>query len=333
MAEPRGHGQGPEGQRGRRRVDGAVHDPRGAPGWRVLARTWTGVVLISFSAVYVRLADVEAARSALLRGAYALPAFLLLLAWRRAAGRSARLHPVAVAAGVCLGIDLVTWHASIGIIGAGLGTVLPNLQVVIVGIIGVAWLGERPARSFWGALPLVILGVWLLAAAGESVVADGSPVLGVGFGLVTAVAYSFFLVLVRFARMRGASAPEAMASATLGATLVMGVAAAWEGVLGPAPTLESNLWLLALALGSQFGGWLLLSSSIDRLPAAMTSVALLLQPVLALLWGALLLAEPLGPVQLGGAAVVLAGVAIAHRATAAVGPATERGASAPAAAD
>jgi drug/metabolite transporter (DMT)-like permease len=73
-----------------------------------------------------------------------------------------------------------------------------------------------------------------------------------------------------------------------------------------------------LALGSQVVGWLLLTSSIHHLPAAATSVALLLQPVLALVWGAVLLSEPIGVPQVLGAAVVLVGVALAHRSLRAV---------------
>jgi len=80
--------------------------------------------------------------------------------------------------------------------------------------------------------------------------------------------------------------------------------------------LAANGWLLMLALGSQVCGWLRLSSSIHRLPAAMTSIALLAQPVLTLIWSAVFLREPVGSIQVLGAAVVLVGVGVAHRAVA-----------------
>jgi drug/metabolite transporter (DMT)-like permease len=300
-------------------VSGPGHDAPGHVDRAALARTWLGATMISFSAVFVRLADTEAFRSALLRAVYALPAFALLLWWqRRRAGRGlgGALVPLAVVAGMALGLDLATWHVSIGLIGAGLGTVLPNLQVVFVGLAGVSLFGERPRAGFWVALPVVLAGVWLLGAVGEPVTASGSVVAGVLLGVLTAAFYSVFLVVVRVARLRRprATSVEVMASATLGAALVLLVTAAPQGLAGPAQTLAGNLWLVALALGSQVVGWLLLSSSIHRLPAALTSVALLLQPVLALVWGAVFLAEPVGAPQVLGAAVVLAGVAVAHRA-------------------
>jgi drug/metabolite transporter (DMT)-like permease len=281
-----------------------------------LARTWCGVLLISFSAVFVRLADVEAARSAFLRNLYALPVLLGLMWWQRQRGRAGGVVPLAVVAGVFLGLDLVTWHVSIGIIGAGLGTVIPNLQVVFVGVIALIAFGERPHRAFWMALPVVFVGVWLLATAGRPVTADGAVAVGVAFGIATALFYSGYLLVLRVSRMRRpeASSVAVVASATLGAALATGAVAVVQGVAGPAGSLAADGWLVALALGSQVAGWLLLASSIHLLPAALTSVALLLQPVLTLLWGRVLLGEPIGPAQLAGAAVLLGGVAVAHHA-------------------
>ena len=286
---------------------------------RPLLRTWIGVVLISFSGVFVRLAHTEPARAALLRCVYALPFLVPLALWaNHRAGRGWRraIFPLALLAGALLGADLLAWHRSIGIIGVGLATVLPNLQVVIVGVLGILLFRERPRATFWLALPVVLGGVWLLAVFGRPIRAGGVVVVGVLLGVLTAGFYSGYLVLLRVARLRRPElgAFETMAAATLGGAIVAGTFAGFEGVAGPAPTLQANLWLLALALGSQVVGWVLLSSSIHRLPAALTSVALLLQPVLALIWGAVIFAEPLGAPQVGGAVLILVGVALAHRA-------------------
>ncbi len=279
-------------------------------------RPWLGAVLISFSGVWVRLADVEAARSAFLRVAYALPLLALLVALRAGGGSDERrwFQPLAVAAGLLFGVNLVAWHASLGIIGAGLGTVLPNLQVVVVGLLGVVLFRERPRPGFWIALPVVLLGIWVLSAVGRPVVADGSVPVGVGLGVLAGVTYAAWLVVLRVARGRQgtSSAPQMLWSLALGGLVVTGGVAIVEGVAAPAGW-PADGWLLVLAFGSQVLGWLLLTSSIHLLPAAATSVALLLQPVLALLWGALLLAEPVGPPQVAGAGVVLLGVGIAHR--------------------
>lgn len=282
-------------------------------------RAWLGATLISFSAVWVRLADVEAIRSSFLRVAYALPVFaLLVLVSRRRRGLPFHrgVVPGAVVAGLFLGGDLAAWHASIGHIGAGLGTVMPNLQVVMVGIAGVVLFGERPRRGFWLSLPLVLAGVWLLSAVGRPVDVGGNVVLGVLLGVLTAALYSVYLVRLRQVRLRqpDARSLEVMGSATLGAFVVTAILAASQGVAAPAGAWPADGYLLLLAIGSQVGGWMLLASSIHRLPAALTSVALLIQPVLAVVWGAVFLGEELGPPQLAGATAVLVGVAVAHRA-------------------
>jgi drug/metabolite transporter (DMT)-like permease len=64
-------------------------------------------------------------------------------------------------------------------------------------------------------------------------------------------------------------------------------------------------------VSAQVCGWLLISSSLPRLPAALTSVLLLAQPVVALLVSAVVLGEAPTAVQLGGATAVLAGVVLA----------------------
>jgi drug/metabolite transporter (DMT)-like permease len=292
--------------------------PPAAPRVRLpmAVRPWLGAVLISFSGVWVRLADVEAARSAFLRAAYALPLLAVLVAVRAGNGSDERqwFRPLAFAAGLLFGVNLIAWHASVGIIGAGLGTVLPNLQVVVVGLLGVLLFRERPGAGFWIALPVVLLGIWLLSALGRPVITDGAVPVGVGLGVLAGITYGSWLVVLRVARSREgvSSAPQMLWSLTLGGVVVTGAVAVIEGVAGPAGW-PADGWLLALALGSQVIGWLLLTSSIHLLPAAATSVALLLQPVLALLWGAVLLAEPVGLPQIAGAAIVLLGVAIAHR--------------------
>lgn len=282
-------------------------------------RPWLGAVLISFSGVWVRFADVEPARSAFLRGAYALPIIALLLLVRGRREHRRWWLPVAMVAGMLLGADLVAWHASIGIIGVGLATVLTNLQVVFIGLAGVVIFRERPDRTFWVALPLVLAGIWLLSAAGQPIVDDGSVPLGILFGVFAGLTWAGALIVLRLGRARQprTSGLSMLWALTVGATIVMGGAATYEGVAAPAGW-PADGWLLLLAIGSQVLAWLLLTSSIHRLPAAATSVALLLQPVLALVWGAVLLAEPIGLPQIAGAGIVLTGVAIAHRAVAVI---------------
>ncbi len=289
-------------------------------------RPFLGAAVVSLSAVWVRLADVEPARSAFLRNAYAVPVLVALLAVERRRQRArgaapARLlQPWALAAGLCWAVDLTLWHGAIGILGAGLGTVLPSLQVVLVGLAAVLLLGERPRAAFWLALPVVVAALVGLGLTGRSVTPGGSVPDGVALGVGGAVAYAAAILLLRRARVAdpGGSGLLALLWLSLGGALGAGAAAAATGVAAPAGW-PADGWLVVLALGSQVVGWLLLTTSMHRLPALATSLALLLQPTLAVVWGVVLLAEPIGRTQLAFAGLLLVGVAVAHRAVTATG--------------
>jgi drug/metabolite transporter (DMT)-like permease len=63
-------------------------------------------------------------------------------------------------------------------------------------------------------------------------------------------------------------------------------------------------------------GWLLISTSLPRLPALLTSILLMLQPVGTMLLGMLIFSESPSSLQLAGVVVVLAGVGYAATAPA-----------------
>ena len=74
------------------------------------------------------------------------------------------------------------------------------------------------------------------------------------------------------------------------------------------PSWPAHGWLLLLALSVQVVGWLLISTSLPRLPAAVTSVVLTIQPVGAVLLGIWLLGEAPSAFQLLGVLFILAGL-------------------------
>ena len=114
---------------------------RAGPGAAAVA----GALTIAFSAILVKLADVAPSTAAIFRCAYALPV-LGLLAWRedrRFGARPRATRRLASRAGVFFAADLIFWHHAIEDVGAGLATVLGNLQVVVVPFAAWALLGER----------------------------------------------------------------------------------------------------------------------------------------------------------------------------------------------
>src|SRR5215212_10231556 len=103
----------------------------------------------------------------------------------------------------------------------------------------------------------------------------------------------------------------ARCSTTLSGALFSALGGILVGDIDWTPGLESQAWLVLLALSSQVLGWLLISVSLPRLPAVLTSIVLMLQPVCTVFLGALILSEAPSAVQLLGVAIVIAGVAVA----------------------
>ena len=70
-------------------------------------------------------------------------------------------------------------------------------------------------------------------------------------------------------------------------------------------------WLLVVALTSQVAGYGLINVSLPRLPAAVTSLLLLAQPVVTVVAAAVLLSEAPSPLQLVGVVLILGGLLVA----------------------
>jgi drug/metabolite transporter (DMT)-like permease len=137
-----------------------------------------------------------------------------------------------------------------------------------------------------------------------------NPVLGVQIGLLTAASYAAYLLIIRRATPdQRPAAPVAIATAvTAACALLFGLVV---GDIDLRPSLPAHAYLLALGVLSQSIGYLAIQVSLPRLPAVITSVLLLVQPVTTVVLGAILLRELPSPFQLGGVVLVIVGIALA----------------------
>lgn len=276
--------------------------------WTLVAAL-VGALSISFSAIYFGLSDVSPTTGAFYRAAYALPVlFVLWMTRRRFDQRPVRRRWLAVAAGVSLGADVVAWHTSIEFIGAGLATLLANTQVIFVALSAWLLLGERPRRTTLAAIPLILIGVALVSGVGQSDAFGIDPVRGTLLALLAAVLYAGFILGFRHSNDEQAPAAGPLLEATLGAAVGALAIGLVSGGFDPTISWPAHGWLLALALGGQVFGWLLIGYALPRLPAVETATIILIQPALTLVWGALIFDERPSATQIVGAVVVLAGV-------------------------
>lgn len=269
-----------------------------------------GALFIAFSGILVRLADVTPSSAAFFRCAYALP-WLAILAWRERklfGPRPRDQRKLALMAGVLFAADLILWHNSIDAVGAGLATVLGNTQVLFVALLAWIFIGERPGRRIAIGIPVIVTGLVLISGVVGTGAYGDNPVLGVVLGVLTALAYSAFILVLRQGNrdLRRPAGP--LLDATLSAAITAAVAGAALGELDMTISFRSHGWLALLALESQVVGWILISISLPRLPAAVTSVLLMIQPVGSMILGRLILSETPSVVQVAGVVVILAAV-------------------------
>ena len=293
-------------------------------GERPLMTAALGALCIASSGVLVRLSDASPVTVAVYRCLYALP-LLGAITWfeeKRLGPLSARARHLGWVAGFFFTVDLVLWHNAIEAVGAGLATVLGNLQVLLVGFVAWGLLGERPHRRLFWAIPIVLVGVVLISGVIGSGAYGEDPALGVLLGIGTSIAYAAFILVLRqgskdLARIAGPLFHATLASTVFSALYGLATDSVDWGIAWP-----SHGWLALLALSAQVLGWLLISSSLPRLPAAVTSVVLLLQPVGAMTLAAIVVSERPSAAQIAGAAAILVGVVVAtsaHRSSRAGG--------------
>jgi drug/metabolite transporter (DMT)-like permease len=272
-----------------------------------------GAACIAFSSILYELARVSPSTGAFFRCLWAVPPLLLLALGedRRYGPRPRRARLLAALAGVFFTLDLIFWHRAIEEVGAGLATVLGNLQVVLVAPIAWLILSERPRTRALAAIPIALGGVVLISGVVGAGAYGRNPGLGVVYGVLTGFAYAGFLLALR----QSSSDRRRVAGPLADSTVVGAIGCALLGLalgdLDLTPSLRAQGWLVLLALSSQVLGWLVISISLPRLPAALGSVLLTIQPVLTVLLAAAILGEQPSTLQLAGIALVLAGLLVA----------------------
>ncbi len=273
-----------------------------------------GAMSIAFSGVLYRFSDTSPETATFFRCFWGLP-ILFLAAYVERGPRGPmdrRAVGLAAFAGILFAGDLIFWHHTINLVGAGLATVLGNLQVVVVAV--AAWLlfGERPSARTLVALPIILLGVVFIAGVFGGLGGQNygtNPQLGVLLGFLTALSYGGYLLVIR--RISGRRTAGPVAISTTSTAIVALAVGLGLGTLDLTPGWESMIWLILLGISAQAFGYLFISISLPRLPAVVTSIILLSQPVVAIGLAMVILGETPSPAQLIGVACVIGGIAFA----------------------
>ena len=253
-----------------------------------------GAVMISFSGVWVKISHVSPMVSAFYRVFFG---GLILLAVaglkRETVWQGRRFMGWSLLCAFFFALDLGLYHYAVHLVGPGLGTILPNFQVFILAAIGVALWGEKLRLLYVMAVPLALLGLFLVVGIdGSKLSADYR--LGVLCGLGAAACYAGFLLSIRKLQreQQGATFFSVLTTVSLMTAALLALEVLRSGATFVIPDRQSLLALAALGFFSQFAGWLLITNALPQIRASLSGLILLLQPALAFVWDVLFFQRP-----------------------------------------
>ena len=268
----------------------------------------TSACILGLAPILVRLTETGPAAAGLWRFIFAMP-LLLLLSARPGGEGIGRPSKWMILAGAFFALDLSFWHYGIVMTSVANATVLCNLTPVVVTLFGWIVFKEAPARLFILALGLAMGGAFAMAA-GASGTQGSNPLLGDAFSLSVALWYSGYFLAVKQARTTAGAMritlwatavgipPLALVALVLGETMIPATLAGWGACVA----------MGFMHVAGQGGvAW-----SLGKLPASVTAVTILIQPIVAGLLSWWIFGETLTPVQALGGALVLAAIVLAQ---------------------
>ncbi len=274
---------------------------------------------ISFAAIFVRLAlPAPPVATGFYRMLFAT---LLLGGWlavrRQRVSIRGRAVLGSIAAGVCLGLDLAMWHTSIVLTSVAMATLLVNTTPLYVGLWAALVERVRFETRFVLGAGLALAGTLLLLGLPSD---NAGDLRGAALALAAAVCYAGYLLLMRAAR-RGSETVPLVFFTSASATATLGLAALLRGDALAGFPIHAWAAMLGAAVLSQLVGQMGVIWSLRYLPATVTSVALLAQPVGTALLGWWLLGEGISGIEAFGGASVLVGIGLASQSALARRPA------------
>jgi drug/metabolite transporter (DMT)-like permease len=275
-----------------------------------------GAVCISFAAIFVKAISQEQmgpTAIAFWRTLFGSGILFLLAAIRREPFRlPLPAFSWALLSGFLFAVDLFFWHRSIVYSGAGMATILANTQVFATAALGFLFFKERPTVKFAVAAVAAMGGVVVLIGVGSDIELSGLYLRGVVYGIITGIAYGHYLIALKAAGRKDKlpGFVTLVAWASLSSAICLLAALLLEGGTIAPPSGFAWGMLVLLALTAQALGWWAIATGISKIASSRGGLILLLQPVLAMVWGILFFSESLTILQSVGALVTLGAIYI-----------------------
>ncbi len=272
--------------------------------------------LISFSPFFTRLSEVGPISTGAGRAALSLP-LMFAMFWRDKKDRAYLVTPAArkdvlllILAGVIFAGNLVFWNLSVMMTSVANSVVISNMAPVFVALVSWLFFKERFTRTFLGSLALAIFGVMLMMS--DSFQASPQALAGDALALVNACFFAGYFITVARVRQRVSAASVMFVGGLASSLITVTIAYIFEPQVWP-HTARGWAVMAGMVLVVHVGGQTLLAMSLRYVSASLSSMMMLLQPILPALMAWIAFGEKLVWQQIAGTALTFVGIAIAQR--------------------
>ena len=216
--------------------------------------------------------------------------------------------------GVCFGVDMALWTPSVLLAGPSVSAVVVNyVQALAVPLVAWLFFRNRVPWMFFVAAPFSLGGIFLLSGILDG--AGGSDLVrGIILSALAGLTYTVYVVLTG-----RTNSPHHQGTAMAIVCLVTTVVStplliATHGPLTLALSASSWGWMILIALSSQVLGWLFCQASMPLVNPSVAATLILIQPLSAIVFSAVLVGERLSALQWLGAIIMLLGIFLIGRA-------------------
>ena len=277
-----------------------------SPAWVGTLQMMAGAVMLSFSAVFVKWAHVGPTTSGFYRMFFgALILFGAVLARKERLFHGSHHLKMVFICGLLFALDITLWHRSIHFVGPGLATLMANFQVFFLALFGMTILKERSNWKFFVAIPMAVLGLYLIVAPNWNAMGDAYRA-GVVLALIAAVSYAGYILVLRNFQSKFTVSPfPTIGLIALITAFILALEAVAINESFVIPDAKSWFALLGYGLFSQVLGWVFISKGLPKIEASRAGLILLLQPTFSFVWDILFFNRPTTWLEVVGALMAL----------------------------
>jgi drug/metabolite transporter (DMT)-like permease len=266
-----------------------------------------GIICISFSPIFVKLADA----SPIVCGFYRLFFAFIFLApyclYKNNLKMDRKDVLLSCLGGVIFAADIALWNQSIKLISATVSTLLANLAPVWVGLISYFILRKKSGRLFWIGTWVAIIGMVVLVGLNNLLQLQLN--IGILLAIAASMLYAIYMLVTKDILRRVGTIPFMFYSMLASCIFLLILCIELGNELFD---LDLNTWgsLIGMGVICQLIGWITINHAIGGLESTTVSITLLSQTVVACVLAPFILSETLELKEIIGSVIVLCGIAV-----------------------